>query len=927
MTHDLIHQNRQLLQSDSQWVRQFDCKNIDCLIICRGPIRKEVMDVLTEMGANFGILLSEKDSVTYQHALSPEIRLIAEPTRIHRVPDYTGATVEERDQRIKQIIQIAKSNGHNAIFAGYGFMAEDESLVRAIENAGLLFIGPCSSTVHQAGLKDEAKRMALAIGVSTVPGVNDLTVRTLLTKAMDNDGLDHIASQYGLQSPPGQTQAAQAEALLAASYSALIDVITIDEIVTQAEHEVARLFTEQPNNRIRLKAISGGGGKGQRILKAPKDFDGSSKDQLKKAISKVAESLKEVLNEVKAVGCGDNKNVLIERNIETIRHHEIQVIGNGEWCVTLGARDCSLQMHEQKVWEVSLTQEALEKEIIRSRTSEKTPRVLALQSELAVLDQMESDATRFGQAVCLDSVSTFECIVDNDQCFFMEMNTRIQVEHRVSELCYGLRFENPENPEDSFIVNSLVEAMVLIACHKKNLPKPTRIPREPASVEARLNATNSALAPHAGGIIEHWSSPISSEIRDDQGIGVRNPDTNVFMTYTLAGAYDSNIALLLTVGNDRKESYEAMVEILRKMTISGHDLQTNLPFLYGLAHWLLAQDPYSKYSTAFIQAYLTLAGTLFAEVSKLDFDLAIQYLAADSESDELFARKRILITRPLKVLASNPHLLMGWISKVKGQWRVGQSHFLWTKNPLEVLNELYHFLNMDATAGSAALETIWNHDQSILEQGIQFYKHLESLLGSRPWLEWVTLLSQNRPPNEIQEPVWAEIQAAHIGFQLGLELLGLVASAAIRTGFDELTTNADLTISIPNRLETPELVEKAKKILTPPPLTSTNEIVAISGGMFYAQETPHSPTFIKVGTHFQVGDPLYLIEVMKMFNKVHAEFSGTVTEVLINEEDGVIVKKGQPLYRIEPDEIPEKKDQQAIADSHKKHTITQLKAL
>ena len=142
-------------------------------------------------------------------------------------------------------------------------MAEDESLVRAIENAGLLFIGPCSSTVHQAGLKDEAKRMALAIGVSTVPGVNDLTVRTLLTKAIDNDGLDHIASQYGLQSPPGQTQAAQAEALLAASYSALIDVITIDEIVTQAEHEVARLFTEQPNNRIRLKAISGGGGKGQ----------------------------------------------------------------------------------------------------------------------------------------------------------------------------------------------------------------------------------------------------------------------------------------------------------------------------------------------------------------------------------------------------------------------------------------------------------------------------------------------------------------------------------------------------------------------------------------------------------------------------------------------------------------------------------------
>jgi acetyl/propionyl-CoA carboxylase alpha subunit len=62
---------------------------------------------------------------------------------------------------------------------------------------------------------------------------------------------------------------------------------------------------------------------------------------------------------VKATGVGDNKNVLIELNIEQTRHNEIQLLGNGEWCVSLGGRDCSLQMHEQKLLEVSVTQEGL----------------------------------------------------------------------------------------------------------------------------------------------------------------------------------------------------------------------------------------------------------------------------------------------------------------------------------------------------------------------------------------------------------------------------------------------------------------------------------------------------------------------------------------------------------------------------------------
>ena len=89
----------------------------------------------------------------------------------------------------------------------------------------------------------------------------------------------------------------------------------------------------------------------------------------------------------------------------------------------------------------------------------------------------------------------------------MEMNTRIQVEHRVSELCYAMRFVNPADSEDAFVVESLVEAMVLLAAHGPSLPKPERIARLPDSLEARLNATNDALQPSAGGIVEFWSDP------------------------------------------------------------------------------------------------------------------------------------------------------------------------------------------------------------------------------------------------------------------------------------------------------------------------------------------------------------------------------------------------------------------------------------
>ena len=387
LNNPLIHRTRRLGDSPSAWLSQFDCTHIRPLIICRGPIRKEAMDVFQEMGiTHFGILLSEKDSIVYRHALAPELRSLTEPDRVHRVPDYSGANREEREQRIEQIINIAHDNGYNAIFAGYGFMAEDESMVAAMEDAGLNFIGPCSKTVHDAGLKDEAKRTALKCGVSVTPGIDNGTALTLLKKHSTVAALKSLIKKHKLKvsglDDDAITIEDKADMVLAASYDKGIDLYTVDELCKTLTEAVVRMMKEYPKNRVRLKAISGGGGKGQRIL-----AKGDSK--------RTAEMVREILNEVKTTGVGDNKNVLVELNIETTRHQEIQAIGNGVWSMSMGGRDCSLQMHEQKLLEVSVTVESLTRAIEQAEAAGQKREAKVLKQDLKTLMAMEAEAETF----------------------------------------------------------------------------------------------------------------------------------------------------------------------------------------------------------------------------------------------------------------------------------------------------------------------------------------------------------------------------------------------------------------------------------------------------------------------------------------------------------------------------------------------------
>ncbi len=939
LNNPLIHKDRKLSNASSEWVRSFSCEDLKPLIICRGPIRKEAMDVFDEMGINgYGILLSEKDSITYTNALAPELRSLTDPDRVHRVPDYTGANKEERTKRIQQIVRIAKDNGYNSIFAGYGFMSEDAEMVEAMEKAGLNFIGPCSYTQKAAGMKDQAKRTALETGVSVTPGVNNATSLALFAKYGKN-GLEKCAKDHKLKVDFGKCKddEEKALALLAASYDAGIDIIDAKDIGEALKQEAKRMLTEKPNNRFRLKAIAGGGGKGQRILQSANSYKGKSlEERVEQAAAKVPSLVLECLIELKTNGVGDNKNVLIEMNIETTRHQEIQVVGNGEWCMTMGGRDCSLQMHEQKLLEVSVTVEELEAAIEEAKAGGRKAELAQLKKDLEILQRMEEEGAVFGEAVKLDSVGTFECIVDGESHYFMEMNTRIQVEHRVTELCYKLKFTNPDDPNDFFIAESLVEVMALLARHGKRLPKPERIVREPASVEARMNATNQALQPHAGGIIEYWSDALEGEIRDDQGISLHNPDTDVFMKYHLAGAYDSNIALLLTTGQNRLDSYTKLAEILRRTELRGKDLATNLQFHYGLVYWFLGNGINARPSTRFIVPYLTAVGELKEAASQVDLDFAYgqikkKYLAeADAKTAKDWAAaldmKQLLITRPLERLFAEPHFMAGWLSVHKDVVKISKKTVTWSVNPIELLGELYHFLNMNYEAGKPARHMIWDHDNDVLQAALSFYQTLKEKLGTEDFAELDKALSADKAPKGITKKQWTQAQQAHAGYQAGTELLAVLAYIAGKTRFYDLKVNADLSITIPDRLTEKELQDRMAKVLVPPPAAKSDEILAASGGMFYPREAPGMDVFVNEGDHFEAGDVLYIVEVMKMFNKVVAPFSGTVDKCLI-DGDGVIIKKGQPVFKVTPDEKIVIETPEEIAERRKAKTADFLKAI
>ena len=917
----MLNRNGEKIQAgraDSPWLRSFDVSDIKCLVVCRGPVRKEAFDVFQEIGVReYGMLLSEKDSVVYPRCLAPELRDLDYPNNVHRVADYMGVGQEEKLERIAEILEIAETNDYTHIFAGYGFMAEDADFVSAIEaSSSVQFIGPSSDVIRRAGAKDEAKKLARGLGNAVVPGIDNVSALALVERAGNEKALKALAKKHNLDFrwDPIVELVENAEQLLQAGYAQSLELVTIEELQKTAEQQSHTIWEQYPGKRIRYKCIGGGGGKGQRVVSDP---------------SETATAVMDILAEQKILEPGSNRNFLIELNLETTRHNEIQVIGNGTWSITLGGRDCSIQMNEQKQLEFSLTDELLAGAAEETKNPKHRENLLKERETLAA---MELDGARFAEGVGLDNVSTFECIVEGFDHFFMEMNTRIQVEHGCSELAYKMRFTNPDDSADFFEIERLIEAMVLLAAHGPRLPKPERILRAISGAEVRVNAVNAALQPHAGGIIRGWSRPLPFEHRDDQGIGTRNPDTGSFPYYNLAGAYDSNIALVLCDGTSRRNNLERLAEILRRMELRGDNLETSVPLHYGLVNWTLGLEPMMKPNTRFMTPYLAGVGAL--ETLARDIDLGAAAAELTSRMPNAAARKALatqetLLLRPLGRLLADAHALAGFLGLYDGRlWRRDGDEISFNVSPMNFLKALYHYLNMDSTPGKPACDMIWENDDTLLREAIDFYETAAAAMGTQDWTQLSTRLEGPIDAALVGDDadLWAACQASHRGFQVGTVLLLMIPRLGVQSEFLDIEIGEELEPIFPETFLDEERASTLRRTLAPPPKASANEIVTPSGGSFFAREAPHLPLLISEGEHFEEGQPLFIIEVMKMFNKVLAPFSGTLKKSLLADSDGSVVQAGQVVFEIEPDEILIEESESDVAARRQRVTLAALGA-
>ncbi|MDP3279074.1 MAG: acetyl-CoA carboxylase biotin carboxylase subunit [Deltaproteobacteria bacterium] len=380
---------------------------------------------------------------------------------------------------IERVLAAAKRSGAEAIHPGYGFLSENPAFAEACERAGIVFIGPPASAMHAMGSKPAARTKMAAAGVPIVPGVESGSIEELAVAA------------------------------------------------------------ERVGYPVMLKAASGGGGKGMRLVDRPEDLH----EAFERAQSEA----------LKAFG---DATVYLEKAIVKPRHVEIQVLGDREGNVVhVFERDCSIQRRHQKVVEESPSPVA-------------TPELVARMGEVAV---------RGAKAVGYFSAGTFEFLLGQDGSFyFLEMNTRLQVEHPVTELISGL---------------DLVHEMVRIAYGEPLGYSQSDLHRRGHAIQCRVYAEDpsSNFLPSPGRI-ETLKLPGGPGIRDDSG---------AYPGCEISSFYDPLVSKLCVWAPDRPRAIAKMRRALREYVVTG--IKTNLSF-----HQQLFSHPEfiaGHYDTGFIAQY------------------------------------------------------------------------------------------------------------------------------------------------------------------------------------------------------------------------------------------------------------------------------------------------------------------------------------
>ncbi len=375
---------------------------------------------------------------------------------------------------VNAIVAAALASKSDALHPGYGFLAENANLAELCTQCGLTFIGPSPENIRQMGNKLEARALAIKSGLPVIEG-----------------------------SPK---------------------VNTFEEAMGIAEKIGCPVF---------LKAASGGGGRGIRIVREKKDIQAAFESASAEA----------------QAAFGDN-SLFVERFIEKARHIEVQVMADSYGNVVhLGERDCSMQRRYQKM-------------------IEEAP-AYGLSQDLRA--KIQQAAVAQAKSIGYKSAGTIEFIVDlqRDSFYFLEMNTRIQVEHPITEEITGrdiivdqLRIAGGET------LGYTQEDVVFSGC----------------AIECRINAESPAqrFRPTPGRITR-WEPP--------QGAGIRL-DTHCFQGYTVSPYYDSLLGKLIVYAANRQAAIERMHQALDNFQAEG--IETTVPFL----QFVLAHPDYRSGSTS-----------------------------------------------------------------------------------------------------------------------------------------------------------------------------------------------------------------------------------------------------------------------------------------------------------------------------------------
>ncbi len=380
------------------------------------------------------------------------------------------------------ILQAAKDTGADAIHPGYGFLAENAGFAAAVEDAGLIFVGPRAESIRLLGDKVAARSLAAELNVPTVPG---------------SDG-------------------------------------RVDDL------DAACAVVERIGFPVMIKAAAGGGGRGIRVVADQAAFD----HQVPQASAEAQAAF------------GDG-GLYIEKFIASARHVEVQVLGDGDRVVHCYERECSLQRRRQKIWE------------------EAPAATLPGEVRAALC----GSAVAIAQHVGYRGAGTLEYLYDekSGEFHFIEMNTRIQVEHPVTEFITGL---------------DIVREMLRIASGEPLRWRQDDIRTSGHAIECRINAEDPAnkFMPSVG-VVKGLSVP--------GGPGVRF-DTMLYPGYAVPPFYDSLLGKLVVWDEDRPNALSRLARALAELEIMG--IKTTTPL-----HQALAADEAvrsNRYDTNFLERWL-----------------------------------------------------------------------------------------------------------------------------------------------------------------------------------------------------------------------------------------------------------------------------------------------------------------------------------